>query len=87
MAPFLVKVNIPVNMADVVVILVLAFFLVLAAWAVIRDRKNGVPTCGYACGDGVCRGRCGHVNTEHMSRQTRREVKQTIKELKAMQKK
>ena len=87
MAPFLVKVNIPVNMADVVVILVLAFFLVLAAWAVIRDRKNGVPTCGYACADEVCRGRCGHVNTEHMSRKTRREVNQTIKELKAMQKK
>ncbi len=87
MAPFLVKVNIPVNMADVVVLLVLAFFLVLAAWAVIRDRKNGVPTCGYACGDGVCRGRCGHVNTEHMSRQTRREVKQAIKDLKAKQKK
>lgn len=87
MAPFLVKVNIPVNMADVVVLLVLAFFLVLAAWAVIRDRKNGVPTCGYACGDGGCRGRCGHVNTGHMSRETRREVKRTIKELKAMQKK
>ena len=74
------------NIADIVVLLVLAFFLVLAARAVIRDRKNGVPTCGYVCGDGVCRGRCGHVNTEHMSKQTKKEIKQAIKDLKAKQK-
>lgn len=73
------------NIADIVVLLVLAFFLVLAARAVIRDRKNGA-TCGYACGDGVCRGRCGHVNTEHMSKQTKKEIKQAIKDLKAKQK-
>ena len=74
------------NIADIVVLLVLAFFLVLAAWAVIRDRKNGVPTCGYVCGDEVCRGRCGHVNTKHMSKQTKKEIKQAIKDLKARQK-
>lgn len=74
------------NIADIVVLLVLAFFLVLAAWALIRDRKNGVPTCGYVCGDEVCRGRCGHVNTEHMSKQTKKEIKQAIKDLKARQK-
>lgn len=75
-----------INIADIVVLLVLAFFLVLAAWTVIRDRKNGVPTCGYACGDEVCRGRCGHVNTEHMSKQTKKEIRQAIKDLKAKQK-
>lgn len=74
------------NIADIVVLLVLAFFLVLAVWAVIRDRKNGVPTCGCVCGDEVCRGRCGHVNTEHMSKQTKKEIKQAIKDLKAKQK-
>ncbi len=73
------------NIADIVVLLVLAFFLVLAARAVIRDRKNGA-TCGCACGDEVCRGRCGHVNTEHMSKQTKKEIKQAIKDLKAKQK-
>ncbi|MGN0241191.1 MAG: hypothetical protein ACI4CS_05845 [Candidatus Weimeria sp.] len=74
-------------MGDLIVILVLAFFAVLAAVAIFRDMKSGNPTCGYVCGDEVCRGRCGHVSTEKMSRATRKDVKETVKELRKMQKK
>lgn len=74
-------------MADVIVLIVLAFLMVLAARAIIHDQKSGKPTCGYVCGDEVCRGRCGHVSTEHMSRATRKDVKETVRELKKLQKK
>ena len=73
-------------MADAIVILVLAVLLVLAALSIIRDRKSGKLTCGYVCGDEVCRGRCGHVSTEHMSRATRKDVRDAVKNLKKMQK-
>ena len=74
-------------MGNVIVLVVLAFLMVLAARAIIRNQKSGKPTCGYVCGDEVCRGRCGHVSTEHMSRATRKDVRDAVKNLKKMQKK
>lgn len=73
-------------MADLIVLAVLAFFIVLAAGSIIRDKRSGKPTCGYVCGDEVCRGRCGHCQNEHMDKETRREVERTIKRLKELQK-
>ena len=74
-------------MGNVIVLVALAFLIVLAARTIIHNQRSGKPTCGYVCGDEVCRGRCGHVTTEHMSRATRKDVKETVKELKKLQKK
>ncbi len=75
-----------IAMADIIVFIILGAAMVLALSSVIRDKKNGRRTCGYACGDEVCRGRCGYVNTGHLSRTERKEIKEAVRNLKAKQK-
>ncbi len=51
--------------ANIVVLSIIAILAVIAIRKIIMDRKNGVPSCGYACG-----GNCSSCATANVNRPT-----------------
>lgn len=48
--------------ANIILLVIVAFFVILAGRKVWADHKNGVNACGYACG-GECNGSCSMVTS------------------------
>ncbi|MBP5197924.1 MAG: FeoB-associated Cys-rich membrane protein [Lachnospiraceae bacterium] len=72
--------------ANIIAIGILVILAALAIRSIITDRKNGVPSCGYACG-GNCHG-CdkGDVKVK-VSPAEKRRIKKLFKEYRAEHKK
>ncbi|MCR5254811.1 MAG: FeoB-associated Cys-rich membrane protein [Acetatifactor sp.] len=70
--------------ANIIALSVLAMLAALALKSIITDRKNGVPSCGYACG-GNCHG-CTKADVK-VSRAEKKRIKKLFKEYRVEHKK
>lgn len=72
---------------DIILLLVIGFFAVLAARSIIADHRNGIPSCGYACGH-ACSGSCSLAKTGRLpngKRLTRKEMRKIRKVIKLVE--
>lgn len=71
-------------LVDIILLLLVGFFMVLAARSVIADHRRGIPSCGYACGQ-ACSGSCSLAKTgrlpngKKISRREMRKIRKVIK--------
>ena len=67
--------------ADIVTILILLAIGGYSIYTIIRDKRNGVPSCGYACGE--CGGSCHSGKPDKATKKQVRAFKKHLKEREA----
>jgi len=68
--------------ADIITIAILIVIGAYSVYSIIRDKRNGVPTCGYTCAG--CSGSCSQgVNQDRATKKQVREFKKRLKQREA----
>lgn len=71
-------------LANIIIIVIIAVLFILALNKIIQDKRNGIPSCGEACG-GSCTDACraAHggrtVNGQKIKRSELRKIRKSIK--------
>ncbi len=72
--------------ADIVALSILGILVVLVIVYLVKQRMDGVPSCGYECGEHACAS-CSAAKRAKLSKEEKQKVRAFKKSLRANQSK